>query len=107
MNNYKNKKIADVKTIFDDFGVKTYIVGNGDKVIEQYPKKGIDITVKDYVILVTNDNNRTVPKLVGVSINEAKTVLAYLDLKYEIEKNSCLDKQEFLLVACLAQYGED
>lgn len=93
MGNYINKKTDDVKAIFEDFGVKTYTIGNGTKVIDQYPKKGISLTVKDYVILVTNDDNRKVPSFVGLSINEAKTLLSYLDLKYEIEGNGYVKTQ--------------
>ena len=57
------------------------------------PKKGISLTVKDYVILVTNDNNKVVPNFIGLSINEAKTLLSYLDLAYEIEGNGYVKEQ--------------
>ena len=91
---YINKKTNEVKANLDNFGVKTFIIGNGDKIIKQYPNNGIEITKKDKVILVTNDaKNIKMPDFKGLSLNEAKTLLAYLNLEYEIEGNGYVYKQ--------------
>ena len=43
-------------------------------------QKGKVITTKDLVILITNDNiNRRIPDFTGLSINQSKTLLSYLE----------------------------
>ena len=77
-----------------DFGVKTYVIGEGNKIINQYPAKGQVITTKDLIILITNDNiNRKIPDFTGLSINQSKTLLSYLDINYELEGNGYVVSQ--------------
>ncbi|MGN1316704.1 MAG: penicillin-binding transpeptidase domain-containing protein [Acutalibacteraceae bacterium] len=51
------------------------VVGNGDKVVSQYPAKGQSIPVEGVVVLYTETGNvettSTVPDLTGLSISEA------------------------------------
>ena len=94
MGNYTNKKLDSVVSEFNDFGIKTIVIGNGSKVVKQYPNKGIELTNKDMVILVTNDKeNIKVPDFNGYSLSEVKTILSYLDINYEIEGNGYVYKQ--------------
>ena len=94
ISSYKNKKTEEVVTALKDFGVKTYVIGEGNKIINQYPEKGKVITTKDLVILITNDNiNRRIPDFTGLSINQSKTLLSYLGIKYELEGNGYVVSQ--------------
>lgn len=94
VSSYINKKTVDVKTILDNFGVNTIVIGEGNKVINQYPASGMKITTKDLVILVTNDNiNRRMPNFIGYSLSDVKTILSYLDIEYEIEGNGYVVSQ--------------
>ena len=89
-----NKKTSDVQKELSDFGLKTIVIGEGDKIISQYPKTGIVLTKKDMVILVTNDKeNIKMPNFKGLSLNETKTILSYLNIKYEIEGNGYVTNQ--------------
>lgn len=90
---YKNKNTSDVLTALNDFGVKTIVLGDGNKIIDHYPAKGLKVTNKDLVILFTNDSNIKMPDFSGLSMNEAKTVLSYLGIKYEIEGNGYVISQ--------------
>ena len=54
LDNFLNKKIEVVKSILDSNGVQYVIVGDGDKVINQYPFK--ENYADGKVILVTNGN---------------------------------------------------
>lgn len=94
MSNYTNKKLDNVLSDFIDFGIKPIVIGEGEKIVNQYPSKGVNLTNKDKVILVTNDNvNIKVPDLKGYSLNEVKTILSYIDIDYEIEGNGYVYEQ--------------
>lgn len=94
ITSYKNKKVEDVEASLKEFGVKTVIIGEGNKIINQYPATGSKITTKDLVILITNDNiNRRVPDFTGYSLNQVKTILSYLDIEYELEGNGYVTNQ--------------
>ncbi len=85
MGNYTNKVLNDVKVELDSFGVKQVIIGNGDKVIKQYPSSGTKILSNDTVYIVTNDSNPSLPDMVGWSRSDAERILNYMGIKYEIE----------------------
>ena len=74
IDNFLNKKIDVVKSTLDSNGVQYVIVGNGDKVINQYPFKGSYVDGK--VILVTNGNFNEID-LKGFS---SKTVNYYCNM---------------------------
>ena len=94
MDNYLNKKIEDVITKFTDFGINPIVIGEGNKIVSQYPNKNINLTKKDMVILITNDDtNIKIPDFTGYSLNEVKTILSYLDISYEIEGSGYVYKQ--------------
>lgn len=85
MGNYTNKVLNDVKVELDSFGVKQVIIGNGDKVIKQYPESCTKILSSDTVYIVTNDANPSLPDMVGWSRSDAERILNYMGIKYEIE----------------------
>jgi len=94
VSNYKNKELNDILIILDNAGIKSVVIGEGDKIINQYPNNGIELTKKDMVILVTNDKtNIKVPDFNGYSLNEVKTILSFLDINYEIEGNGYVYNQ--------------
>ena len=94
MDNYLNKKLDDVITKFTDFGINPIVIGDGNKIVGQYPSKNISLTKKDMVILITNDDtNIKIPDFTGYSLNEVKTILSYLDISYEIEGSGYVYKQ--------------
>lgn len=85
MSNYINKTLNDAKAELDTMGVKQVIVGNGDKIIKQYPSKGDKVLSSDTVYLVTNDVNPTIPDMTGWSRNDAVRMIEFLGLSYEEE----------------------
>ncbi len=94
VESFINKKTADVQKVLNDFGLKTIVIGDGDKIIEQYPKENMVLTKKDMVILVTNDKkNIKMPNFKDCSLNEAKTILSYLGIDYELVGNGYVKKQ--------------
>ena len=97
MDSYVNKKTSDVVTKLSSFSKKIVVIGDGNKIVSQYPKKGIEVTEKDLIILVTNDSaNKKIPDFTGYSMNEVKTILSYLDINYEIEGNGYVYQQSII-----------
>lgn len=79
--NFANKKIETVKTTLDTNQMKYTVIGNGNKVIKQSPASDTTITNNDMIYLITNDNNITVPNVIGLSSKIAKDLLEKLKIK--------------------------
>ena len=80
IENYMNKKVVDVKNVLDVNGVGSIIIGNGDKVIMQYPLSGM---VNGKVFLLTN-GDFTESDLHGLSSKEIKKYCELTGIKCEI-----------------------
>ena len=50
-------------------GIKTVVIGDGDRIINQYPKENIKILSHDYVIICTNGEKIVMPNMTGWSRN--------------------------------------
>ena len=79
VGNYLNQTTKSVKTKLK--GVKTLYLGDGSKVIDQYPEEGSIIDVNDTVILKTNSDYYKLSDLTGYSKSEAKAVCNMLNIK--------------------------
>ena len=85
VDNFINKNIDDVKASLDLRGVKYQIIGDGKKVIGQYPYSNTILNGK--VLLVTNSSNIEIPNIVGYSRKEVINLMKLLNLSYTIEGN--------------------
>jgi len=83
IENYMNKKVVDVKNVLDVNGVESVIIGNGDKVIMQYPLSGM---VNGKVFLLTN-GDFTESDLRGLSSKEMRKYCELTGLKCELNGN--------------------
>ena len=82
IKDYTNLDKEDVLKKLD--GLDVVVLGNGNKIIDQYPKKATLVT-NDKIFLLTNDKNIKMPDLKGYSRIEAISILSLLDVDYEIE----------------------
>lgn len=85
LDSYINKKTADVKNIMDQNKIQTVIIGDGDKIIDQSPKKGETVLSYDKVFLITNGSQNKMPDLNGYTRSDAIYLMKTLNIKYEIE----------------------
>ena len=85
LDSYINKKVDDVKNIMNQNNIQTVIIGDGDKIINQYPKKGETILSYDKLFLITNGGQGKMPDLTGYSRSEAIYLMKTLGYKYELE----------------------
>lgn len=85
MPSYVNKNITNIKNTLDNEKLNYVVIGNGNKVIKQYPARGTKVTEIDKIFLITNDSNIKMPNVIGYSNSEVKILLDLLDINYEIE----------------------
>ena len=81
---FVNKKLETVKNTLSMNGINYQVIGNGDKVIKQYPEKKELITNKDTVYLITNGNVE-VPSVINLSSKVAKNILELLGIKVNLD----------------------
>ena len=81
---FVNKKLETVKNTLSMNGINYQVIGNGDKVIKQYPEKKEVITNKDTVYLITNGNGE-VPSVINLSSKVAKNILELLGIKVNLD----------------------
>lgn len=85
VKNYINKNIDKVKLELENNKINYVTLGNGNKVMKQTPEKGETITTNDTIFLITNDNNITVPNVIGLSSKIAKNLLQDLNIKVNLD----------------------
>lgn len=80
-SSYLNQNIEDVKNTLTEFDAKVVVLGDGDKIVNQYPKKDSTIVVGDRVFLVTNGKTKTLPNLWNYSKSEVEILARLLNIK--------------------------
>ncbi len=87
-----NQKLDQVKTTLSSKGMKYKIVGNGNKVVSQYPYAKEKITNKDTIYLITN-SSYTMPNVLGLSSKEATDLLKLLGMKVKLQGSGYVTSQ--------------
>ncbi len=54
MDSYINKKTNEVESILKEKNANVYLIGNGDKIIKQYPSSKATLNARDKIYLLTN-----------------------------------------------------
>jgi len=85
IENYISKDVTNISTKLESIPVKYIIVGNGEKIIKQYPSKGTVINTKNMIFLVTNGDEIKMPNMSGWSRSDVVSFcnLANLDVSFE------------------------
>ncbi len=87
IDNYLNKDVSVIKKELENKGIKTIVLGNGKKIINQYPKANTNLIEDDKVFLLTNGDKITMPDLTGYSKIEVKELAGILNLGLKISGN--------------------
>ena len=81
---YLGKNTSDIVDELNSKGINPVVIGNGDKIIKQYPNKGT-ILVNNYkVFLVTDGEVITMPNITGWSRNDVVRLCKLLGIDYKI-----------------------
>lgn len=93
---YINKDLNTITSELTSKGITPIVIGDGSKIIKQYPEKGNIVTSKDKVFLITNGTNLTIQNMIGWSSKDAVTYLNLLGIKYKLEGNGYVTMQTIL-----------
>lgn len=84
MGNYLSRDLEEAKNDLATKNVNVVVIGDGNKVINQYPNKNTKLLSNNKVFLVTNGNNLTMPSVVGWSRNDVVRFCTMLNIEYKI-----------------------
>ena len=85
INNYINNNIKNVKEELKNNELNVLVLGNGDKIINQYPKKNSILNKNNLVILLTNKFDNKMIDLTNYSYKEVINILKLMNVNYTIE----------------------
>jgi len=84
IEDYSNKIVTNVTKKLKNNKINTITLGTGNKIIDQYPTKGVKIYENDLVILLTNNYQKTMIDFTNLSYKEAINVLKLMDVEYDL-----------------------
>lgn len=86
LGNYANKSVSAVKSELENIFNDVIIIGNGDKVIDQYPKYNSVISTNEKVYILTN-GEITMPNMIDWSKRELEVYLNLSKIQCNYEGN--------------------
>lgn len=95
LGNYINKNINDIKKELEDNFNNIVVIGNGEKIIKQYPKKDSILYTSEKLFLVTNSNEIDIVDLTNWSRREVETYASLCNIKYSYEGKGFVSEYEF------------
>lgn len=84
IGNYMNKNLNDIKKELEPIFKNIIIIGDGDKIINQYPEKNSILSVDEKIYLVTNGKNIVIPDMTYWSRREVDIYSKLSKIKYNI-----------------------
>jgi len=93
IDNYLNKNISEVRKDLENKFSEVVVIGNGDKIIKQYPEVNTNLSINEKVYLVTNGDEITIPDMSNFSKREVSTYCTITNIKCEIIGNGFVYEQ--------------
>lgn len=87
LDNYISIDLATTVNNLNSIGLNPIVIGDGPKIINQYPLKGNILVAGSKVLLLTNGNNYVMPDVTGWSRSDIVTFCKLIHLDYEINGN--------------------
>lgn len=84
IKNYINKDIESSKEELMDLGLEVITIGDGSRVINQYPTKGSTVVKESKIFLLTNSPNITMPSMLNWTSNEVGSYCNLVGVDYNI-----------------------
>ena len=94
VENYLNKTKEEVEN--KTKGAEKLYLGNGNKIVGQYPEEGVSLDSNEVLILKTNDDSYKLPDLEGYSKKSAQAVCGLLNLNCEFKGYGYVEKQSIV-----------
>lgn len=85
LDSYLNQSTKYAQDILTNNQITPLIIGDGDTIINQYPRAQIEVSAKSRVFLQTNGTNMTMPSMTGWSRKEAEAFanMANVEIQFE------------------------
>ncbi len=96
LKSYISNDLQKVKTELSKQNIKTVIIGDGSKIVNQYPAKDTKVLSTDKVFLLTNGKEYKMPSLIGYSRLQVLSLMNLLNMKVEIEGNGIVSYQSIV-----------
>ena len=93
LESYINKETSLIKGELEKNKLKIFVLGNGNKIINQYPAKKSKLYSNSVVVLLTDKYDKAMPNLMGLSYKDAVNILKLMDVKYSLEGNGYVVNQ--------------
>ena len=93
VESYYNKNVSSIRQELEGKNIKVLVLGDGDRIIDQYPSTNSIIYEDDLVILKTNHLNNIMPNLINYSYKEAVNILKLMNVNYNIEGSGYVYEQ--------------
>ncbi len=84
VDNYINKNVDEAVESLKKLGIDVIKIGEGTRVIDQYPYKGTNVIKGSKVFLLTNSTDITMPSMTNWTTNEVGSYCNLLGIKYNI-----------------------
>lgn len=91
-----NKTVDAANTKLNALGITPIVIGNGSKIVKQYPNKNTLVGSYDKVFLITNDNSLPLPDIKGYSSKEVEILCNLLNIKYNFSGSGYVSSYEEL-----------
>ena len=85
LDNYKSKNVNDVKSLLNQNNLNVVVIGNGNKIIKQYPSKDTTLISGDKVFLLTNSTSYTIPNMKNWSRYEVIKFCELANIEYSFD----------------------
>lgn len=84
IKNYINRDTEDVISELNESGVKVVVIGDGSRIINQYPSKGSTVLKDSKVFLLTNSLTVNIPNMIGWTSSEVGIYCNLAGINYNI-----------------------
>ena len=84
VKNYINSDTETAKSELSDLGLDVIVIGDGNRVIDQYPEKGSTVIKGSKIFISTNSVNILMPDMVGWTSNEVGNYCNLVGINYTI-----------------------
>ena len=85
IGNYVNETTTEVIKELEENKIDTIVLGNGNKVIGQYPDSNVTLYKGDKVVFLTNNYEKTMIDFNGMSYKDANSVLKMMNVNYKLD----------------------
>ncbi len=93
LSNYLNNDIKKVEELLKEKELNVIKLGNGNKIIKQFPLANTSVVKGDKIFLLTNDVDIKMPNLLNYSKGEVNTFCNLINLNCKIEGNGYVESQ--------------